>query len=217
MSSMIIKLAGQVLKMQAEIDAKKAFVNSARKLENDILIQKQLKVISGLNQEMLYLNQSERLIDPAILEIAKSTISKNDFLTDPIIEASKVENLQSKAGEQPAVIHIATDLAAEIKSPVANETTTLQSLSSKPILAKIIEPNVKDLQPEAREHADVIHVAADLTESLAEMKPRIIEEDNILQSLTSYSNIETKSNDTEDPTSDLISEKTQKILIWYQY
>ena len=138
-------------------------------------------------------------------------------MTDPIIEASKVENLQSKAGEQPAVIHIATDLAAEIKSPVTNETTTLQSLSSKPILAKIIEPNVKNLQPEAREHAAVIHVAADLTESLAEMKPRIIEEDNILQSLTSYSNIETKSNDTEDPTSDLISEKTQKILIWFQY
>jgi hypothetical protein len=194
---MIIKLASQVLKMQAEIDAKNAFVNSARKLENDILIQKQLKVISGLNQEMLYLNQSERLIDPAILEIAKSTISKNDFLTDPIIDSSKDENLLSKAGEQPAVIHIATDLAAEIKSPVTNETTTLQSLSSKPILAKIIEPNVKNLQPEAREHAAVIHVAADLTKSLAEMKPRVIEEDNSSQSHTS----------------DLISEKFSELEI----
>jgi len=87
MSVMIIKLADQVLKMQADIDSKKAFVNTAKKLEKDIMIQKQLKVISGLSQEMLYLNQSERLIDPAVLDMVKSTSDKN-HLSIPITRAS---------------------------------------------------------------------------------------------------------------------------------
>jgi hypothetical protein len=114
--------------------------------DNDILLKEMVKVEGKLYFDLqediarVKIEITDSVFDDLIKEsILDIVISKNDFLTDPIIEASKDENLLSKAGEQPAVIHIGTDLAAEIKSPVTNETIALQSLSSKPILAKIID------------------------------------------------------------------------------
>jgi hypothetical protein len=162
MSVMIIKLADQVLKMQADIDSKKAFVNTAKKLEKDIMIQKQLKVISGLSQEMLYLNQSERLIDPAVLDMVKSTSAEN-YLSIPItpdssktqvIEPTPLANTMNDTIEiqkalvvvesfkEKGIISSRQIVQADLAKHIETEDTTSDIISEKSSELEIISENI---------------------------------------------------------------------------
>ena len=110
----------KIQKLQAEIDAKKIVVNSAKQLEKDIIIQKQLKVISGLSQEMLDLNESERFIDPVFLEMAESLFC-NDAT---FISASGVEHSAREVNNEPEAL-IKVEAKAIEKDVPQTETETL--------------------------------------------------------------------------------------------
>ena len=148
MSVMILKLADKVLKMQAEIDAKKAVVNSAKQLEKDIMIQRQIKVISGLSQEMLYLNQSERLIDPAVLEMAKFTSGKDNAYRGkskfdislsnmelPLIDVNQPEALSKSSA--PAIDYVPTGTVADTQ--MKKDTNSSPNLTSDSKMVAEIE------------------------------------------------------------------------------